>query len=183
MQILGISGSLRKDAYNTALLEAAATMLPPECRLSLAPIDQIPLYNQDLDGPDKPAPVKRFIDSIASSDGLLFATPEYNHSIPGVLKNAIDWASRPAYKSAMAGKPSGILSASISMVGGARVQAHMKQVLASTLCPVYPAPDFLLPAAREKCSRDGRLTDSDLRSLLERYVLGFTAWIQNLRRL
>ena len=107
---------------------------------------------------------------------LLFSTPEYNHSIPGVLKNAIDWASRPAYESVLAHKPAGILSASKSFVGGARVQGHLHQVLDSTLTLVYPAPEFLVPQSGDKFDATGALQDADTARRLRSYLYGFVIW-------
>jgi chromate reductase len=134
----------------------------------------------DIDGESKPEPVKQFMDSIADCDGVLFSTPEYNYSIPGLLKNAIDWASRPAYKSVMAGKPVAILSASVSPVGGARVQAHLRDILSATLSPVVPSPPFLLPQIQNKFDKEGELTDSASLQRLERYMEEFVDWVARL---
>ncbi len=179
MDILGISGSLRRGSYNTRILECAGGMLPEGAVLGVFGCGGLPLYNADLDGEAKPGPVERLLAAVSASDAILFATPEYNHSIPGVLKNAIDWASRPAYRSVMAGKPAGVLSASVSPVGGARVQAHLRQVLASTLSPVYPAPDFLVGPAEGLFDGGGVLADPDTRIRLERYLAGFCGWVGN----
>ncbi|MBW1637287.1 MAG: NAD(P)H-dependent oxidoreductase, partial [Deltaproteobacteria bacterium] len=128
----------------------------------------------------RPEQVVRFIDAIADCDGVLFASPEYNYSIPGLLKNAIDWASRPAYKSVLAGKPVAIVSASKSPVGGARGQSHLRDILSATLSPVVPSPPFLLPQAADKFNREGILTDSASLQRLERYLKEFTEWISRL---
>lgn len=176
MRILGLSGSLRRASYNTRILHAAASLLPENTVLTIFSCEGIPLYNQDLDGEVKPEPVGRLMDAIIACDVMLFATPEYNHSIPGVLKNAIDWASRPAYRSIMAGKPAGMVSASISPVGGVRAQAHLKQVLHSTLSPVFPAPDLLVGSAADLFDGNGPLTDVNTRERLEGYLNGLLQW-------
>ena len=120
MKILGISGSLRAGSYNTLLLTNAAKNLEEPHSLDIFSLMDIPFYNEDLEGEQRPAPVQGLLDAIDDADALLFATPEYNHSVPGVLKNAIDWASRPAFDCVLGGKPTGILSAAMSPVGGAR---------------------------------------------------------------
>lgn len=176
MQLLGICGSLRKASFNLKLLLEAEQRLPEGVSLVHADCGDLPLYNEDLDGPIRPAPVERILAAIRSCDALLFATPEYNHSIPGVLKNTIDWVSRPAYASVLAHKPAGILSASKSFVGGARVQAHLHQVLDSTLTAVYPVPEFLVPQAADQFGEDGRLADQATAERLQRYLFGFVIW-------
>jgi chromate reductase len=176
MNILGISGSLRAGSYNSLLLKNAVTSMESPHQLTIYRLDDIPFYNEDLEGAGRPAPVKNLLDAIAGADALLFATPEYNHSVPGVLKNAVDWASRPAFKSVLVGKPTGVLSAAMSPVGGARVQMHLKDILASTLTPVYSAPDYLLPLAQKAFNDNGELTDETATRRLRRYLSGFTAW-------
>lgn len=178
MKILGISGSLRKNAYNTLLLEAAAETLPKGITLEICGISDICLYNEDLDSAKKPEAVVRFLNKIHDADGLLFATPEYNHSIPGGLKNAIDWASRPAFESVLKAKPCGIISAAKSPIGGARAQADLKNILDSTLSPVYPSVEYLLGLAHEKFDMHGKLIDETASRRLQRYMTGFIDWIQ-----
>ncbi len=177
MNILGISGSLRQDSHNTRLLKAAGDALAGRATLRIFDLAEIPLYNGDLDGERKPAPVVQLLEAIAAADGLLFATPEYNYSVPGVLKNAIDWASRPAYKSVLRGKPSGILSASPSSLGGARAQVHLREVLAATLAPVHRAPDFLLASAHKAFDGAGKLADEATAALLAQYLQGYLDWV------
>jgi len=180
MKLLGISGSIRKGSYNTKLLHSAAECLPQGVSINIIDCAELPLYNSELDLDSKPEAVQRLLSAIGESDGLLIATPEYNYSIPGVLKNALDWASRPAYKSALAKKPAGIFSVSPSAVGGARVQVHLRDVLSSTLTPVLPAPHFLVPLAKEKFDQDGRLIDEDTRRSLDRYVTEFVKWVEGM---
>lgn len=180
MMILGISGSLRAGSYNTLLLKNAATMLESPHEMTLHDLENIPFYNEDVENKQRPPAVEELLDAIEQADAVLFATPEYNHSVPGVLKNAIDWASRPAFKSVLVGKPAGILSAAMSPVGGARVQMHLKDVLASTLTPVYSAPDYLLPLAQKAFSDKGELSDETAARRLRRYVSGFIDWVDSI---
>ena len=175
MKLLGITGSLRKGSYNTALLTTAMGLLPDGVAFELVHPD-LPLYNADLDGDDKPAAVVKFMGHVESADALLLASPEYNYGIPGGLKNAIDWASRPAFESPLVAKPTGILSASMSTIGGARAQAALKIVLAGTLTPVYPAIEYLLGSAHEKFDENGRLIDATAERRLKRYLHGFVDW-------
>ncbi len=178
MKILGISGSLRQGSFNTALLNTIKNMPQDRINFEITSIDKIPFYNEDLDGDQKPGAVQKLIANIASADGILFATPEYNHSIPAVLKNAIDWASRPSFQSCLQSKPCGIISASKSPVGGARVQEDLKVVLASTLSIVYPSIEYLLPSAHEMFNDSGELTNEQAQRRLTRYFSGFTKWIE-----
>ena len=177
MKLLGISGSLRKASFNTKLLGAASRVAESSgVEVTCFDIGTLPHYNGDLDGDEKPAPVSALKDAIRQADGLLIVSPEYNYGIPGVIKNAIDWASRPAYKSVLAHKPAALLSASMSNIGGARMQAQMKNVLAGTLTPVYPAPEFLVATAQEAFDDDGGLVDEKTRQRLENFVTGFIDW-------
>lgn len=176
MKLLLISGSLRDGSLNTALLNAAGELLGDKVTWQLAKIDDVPLYNQDLDGDTKPASVDRLKAQIDEADALVIATPEYNYGIPGVLKNAIDWASRPAFKSVLAHKKTLLLSASMSDMGGVRAQAQLKQVLAGTLTPIFPAPEFAVGGAQNKFA-DGALIDDDTRKKLQRLLSDFLAWV------
>ncbi|WP_019528868.1 NADPH-dependent FMN reductase [Dasania marina] len=177
MNIIGISGSLRQASFNSLLLKAAAEVAKNQGAVfEIFDLSELPLYNSDLDGDVKPAAVSRLLAAITQADGIFFATPEYNYSIPGVLKNAIDWASRPAYQSVLAGKPSGIVSASMSPLGGARAQVHLRDVLAGTLTPVLLSPDYLLPLAQQAFDSSGVLCDSKAQERLSRYVASYIAW-------
>ncbi len=179
MKILGISGSLRQNSYNTRLLELARSSVPAGSDFLLYRCSILPLYNQDLDGSDKPEPVLELLELISNADGLLISTPEYNYGIPGVLKNAIDWASRPAFKSVLKDRPTAIMSASMSALGGIRAQIQLKQVLGSTLTPLFPAPDFFVPAAHQVFIDDGPPKDMDLQERVRKYLHDFVNWAQN----
>lgn len=176
MKILGISGSLRKNSLNTSLLLAAPEFMPGDVDFELARIGHIEFYNEDIDNEEKPTAVAEFLARINTADILLFSSPEYNHGMSGVLKNAIDWASRPAFKSPLLYKPCGILTASRNLVGGARAQADLKNVLSSTLSIIYPAHEYLLPNAHEKFDGDGVLVDDAAIRRLRQYVEGLVSW-------
>jgi chromate reductase len=177
MKILAISGSLRKGSFNTRLLKTVAEFVDQGTSIEVFDLADIPLYNGDLDSDTKPAPVQALLDAITDADGMLIATPEYNYSVPGVLKNAIDWASRPAFNSVMRGKPTGVMSSSMSTLGGARAQVHLRDILAATLTPVYLAPDFALASAHTAFDGAGRLVDEATRGFLQKYMTGYTQWL------
>jgi chromate reductase len=179
MRILGIVGSLREQSVNRKLLEAARQLAPEEVEIEPFGLDEIPLYNQDLDTDEyRPAEVVRFQEAIRDADALLIATPEYNHSIPGVLQNAIDWASRPAGKSPLAGKPVGIMGASGGAIGTARAQQQLKVVLFATLALVMPHPGVTVGNAREKFGANGDLTDEPTRRFLQAYLHQLEDWVR-----
>lgn len=175
MTIVGLSGSLRPDSYNTRLLQAAADFLGDGRTFTLLSAD-LPLYSEALEGEALPAAVRDFKRAMADADALLIASPEYNHSFSGVLKNALDWASRPAFESPLQGKPVALLSASLSPLGGVRAQAQLRPVLASTLSQVYPGIEFSLPLAGQAFDAQGRLTEADAQRRLQRFMHGFLAW-------
>jgi len=180
MKILGISGSLRAESFNTRLLKAACELIREEgVVFEIHEIARIPLYNSDLDGGTKPEPVVDLIDAITGADGVLFATPEYNYSISGVLKNAIDWASRPAFNSCLTRKPCAVLSASMSTLGGARAQVHLRDILLGTLSPIYLAPDFLLASAHNAFDANGALVDQKTMDFLKQYLHGYISWLKS----
>lgn len=179
MKILGISGSLRKDSFNTRLLELTRSCLPAETDFLIYTCGDLPLYNQELDGPEKPAAVAELLELISDAEGLLIATPEHNYSVPGVLKNAIDWASRPAFNSVLKGRPTAVLSASPSATGGVRAQQHLKLVLGSTLTPVFPAPEFIVPFAHQVFAEERSPEILKLSERLSRYLHDFIHWAKN----
>lgn len=174
--IVGISGSLRKGSYNTALLRAAAELVPAGTTLTIASLRDIPLYDADLDVEGGPPPVQELKRAVAECDGLLLATPEYNYGVSGVLKNAIDWVSRPAYKSVLAGKPVALIGASPGATGTARAHGQLKQVMLGTLSEVFPHPEVLVGGAKGRFS-DGELTDEGTRKILSGMLEAFVAWI------
>ena len=175
-RLIGISGSLRAGSLNTALLRSVAELMPEGAKLDIAAIDDIPLYNGDLDVDGGPPGVRSLKQRIGDADGLLLSTPEYNFGVPGVLKNAIDWVSRPGFKSVLAHKPVAIIGAAPGIVGTARAQGQLKQVLLGTLSEVFPYPEVLVGKAHERIV-DGKLQDEQTRKVLEQMLAGYVAWI------
>jgi chromate reductase len=159
-KITAFGGSLRRGALNTALLLAAADLAPAEADVTIADIRRLPLYNPDVDeamgGGPEPAPASAFRDLVAEADGLMIVTPEYNWSIPGFLKNAIDWVSRPAGASPLAGKPTLLMGASGGPAGTGRAQLHLRQILLSTRTPVL-LESLELPFGNDHFDDEGQL--------------------------
>jgi len=176
-RLVGISGSLREGSLNTALLHSTQDLMPSGATLSIASIHGVPLYNGDLDVDGGPSAVQELKRQIGSADGVLIATPEYNFGIPGVLKNAIDWASRPGFQSVLRHKPVAIIGASLGVVGTARAQGQLKQVLLATLSEVFPYPEVLVGRGQERI-RNGRLEDEQTRELLREMLEAYVAWIE-----
>jgi chromate reductase, NAD(P)H dehydrogenase (quinone) len=158
LRLIGMSGSLRAGSYSNAVLATLREKFAAEADLAVYDLAPIPLYNQDFEGERRPPAVKRMLADIAAADGLVFCAPEFNHSIPGVLKNAIDWASRPAFESVLAYKPVAIMATSRGPLGGARCLEHMKVALDSCLCRIALAREVVICGTEAKCS-DGRLVD------------------------
>jgi chromate reductase len=166
MKVLGISGSLRRDSHNTKLLRAAADGLPPAAELELYDgLWAIPPYSEDAEALGEPAQVSELKRAIAGADAVLIATPEYNHSIPGQLKNALDWVSRPAAANPMRGKPAAVVGASTSLFGAVWAQAELRRVLSALGARVVDAE---LPVARaaEAFDAQGALHDEEIETAL-----------------
>ncbi len=180
ISILGFGGSLRKGSYNKALLRAALEIVPADAELTLFDIDAMPLFNQDLEGAPPPI-LKDFKKAIRAADALLIATPEYNYSIPGFLKNAIDCASRPYGDNAFAGKPVALMGASIGMLGTARAQYHLRQ--SCVFLDMHPLnqPEVMVPFAQNKVDATGRLTDQETRERIGKLLEALVAWTRRLR--
>jgi len=180
LRVLGLAGSLRARSYNRALLAAAQEEAPPGLTLEVHDLAEVPLYNGDLDTDAlRPEPVERLKEAIARADALLIATPEYNHGVPGVLHNALDWASRPARRSPLAGKPVGVVGAATGAIGTARAQEQLKLLLLSTLALPVPASGVLVGHAAEKFT-EGHLTDERTRAVLRQYLHALEAWSRRL---
>lgn len=158
VRLLGLSGSIRRDSYCTAVLQTLRAALGRKADLTIFLLHEIPLYNPDEDGERAPQAVRALREAIARSDGLVVISPEYNYGMSGVLKNALDWASRPAMQSPAKGKPTLIMSASPAYTGGARAHAQMRETLASMLARVIARPQVVVASVHEKI-RDGRLVD------------------------
>lgn len=176
MYVLGICGSLRRDSYNRRLLAAAAKELPDAFRFQVfEEIAEIPLYNEDIEAHQTPAAVEALRGAIAAASGILIATPEYNASMPGLLKNAIDWASRPYPDHALRGKPVIVMGASPGAFGATLAQAELRRVLKAIGAQVLEVP---VPEAHEAFAADNRLTDPRLRQQLARMVLDLVSVIR-----
>ena len=183
MRIMGIAGSLRRGSYNRALLQAACAQAPASMTIEPFALDDVPLYNADLDADGRrPAAVEQLKKTVADADALLVATPEYNHTVPGVLQNAIDWASRPGLKSPLAGKPVALMGTSVGIVGTARAQQQLKLVLMSTLALVMPHPGVVVGQAPEKFDASGALSHEPTRKFLGAFLNDLDVWLRRLHR-
>lgn len=178
--ILGIAGSLRKDSYNRAALRAAQQLAPEGATIEIFELDDIPPFNQD-DEQNPPAKVTELKTKIRAADAVLFVTPEYNYSIPGVLKNAIDWASRPYGDSAWDGKPVAVMGASVGVFGTARAQYHLRQCF--IFLNMYPInrPEVMIGNASERFDEQGNLTDERSKDLIRQLLQNLVAWTEQLR--
>ena len=179
LRILGFAGSLRAGSYNKALLRAAEELLPDEAMLEIFDLDGIPPFNQDLET-NMPAKVIEFKSKIKQADALLIATPEYNYSVSGVLKNAIDSASRPYGDNPFNEKPVAIMSASIGMLGGARAQYHLRQIF--VFLNMYPinGPEVVVNFAQNKFDSNGKLTDENTKMFVKQLLQNLVNWTRKL---
>lgn len=175
-KIAVIVGSLRKDSFNRKLATAVARLAPPEFSFTQLEIGDLPLYDQDDDA-RQAEPVKRLKAEIAAAQGLLFVTPEYSRSIPGVLKNAIDHASRPYGQSAWAGKPAGVMGASIGAIGTAMAQQHLRNILAALDAPTMGHPEAFIHAKEGLFDADGNI-GPDSRAFLQNWMDRYVAWVK-----
>jgi chromate reductase len=180
LKILGFVGSLRKGSYNKALMRAALALLPKDATLEVFDLEGIPPLNQDLEN-QPPQIVQNFKAKIKSADALLIATPEYNYSIPGVLKNAIDWASRPPSDNVFEGKPVAIMSASTGRLGGARAQYHLRQSFVFLNLHPLNRPEVMMPYAQEHFDANGNLTDETTRQLIRQLLEALVQWTRKLK--
>jgi chromate reductase, NAD(P)H dehydrogenase (quinone) len=171
-KILGISGSLRERSYNTALLRAAAELAPPDVELEIFDLSRIPLYNDDVESAGDPGPVAELREAVAEADALLLATPEYNRGTSGVLKNAIDWLSRPALASVLRWKPVAIVGASSGRGGTRRAQHQVRDALLFPGAVVVERPEVAVPIAWERFDPDLNLTDENVGAALTELLTG-----------
>jgi chromate reductase, NAD(P)H dehydrogenase (quinone) len=178
--ILGICGSLRKLSINHGLLRAAQQLAPQGVTIETFDLKEIPLFNQD-DEDNPPAIVTEFKARIRAANAILFATPEYNHSIPGVLKNAIDWASRPHSDNAWAGKPAAIMGAAPGAFGTVRVQNHLRQVFVTLDLRTFNKPEVMIGLASQRCDAEGNLTDEKSKQAIGNLVAALAALTRNLK--
>lgn len=180
MKILGIPGSLRKQSYNLNALRAAQKLVPSGVTLDIFELHGIPAFNQDEDA-TPPARVTELKAAIRAADALLFATPEYNYSVPGVLKNAIDWASRPYGDNAWTGKPAAIMGASIGQFGTARAQYHLRQIAVFLNLHVLNQPEVMIGNAAQRFDAEGNLTDEKSREFIASQLKALVAWAEKLK--
>jgi chromate reductase len=176
IRIVGFAGSLRRASYNRGLIRAATELAPTGIVVEAFDLTDLPLYNQDVEDAGEPAAVVAFKRAMARADALLVATPEYNHGIPGVLKNAIDWASRPHVTSPLRDKSVAVMGASPGRGSTALAQAQLRDAFVFTGACVMPLPELLIGGAGEHFDRDGNLTDPALRASLVELVEALRAW-------
>jgi chromate reductase len=176
LKIAIVVGSLRRDSFNRKLADALPKLAPADCTFESASIGDLPLYNQDDDAAQAPA-VQRLKAQIKAADGVLFVTPEYNRSIPGVLKNAIDHASRPYGQSAWVGKPAGIIGVSVGAMGTAMAQQHLRNVLANQDMPTLGQPEAFVQMKDDLFDSKGEIGDGS-RKFLQGWVNRYLAWVE-----
>jgi chromate reductase len=181
LNVVGFAGSLRRASYNRALLRAAQDLAPERLRIEIHDLAGVPLFNEDVEAEGVPQAVLDLRQAIAAADGLLIAVPEYNHGVPGVLKNAIDWLSRPPRNSVLGGKPTALMGASSGTTGTARGQSQLRQSFVFTNTPAMLQPEVLVGRAHERFDGEGNLTDEKVRSYLKMFLEHVVEWIERLR--
>jgi len=181
IRILGIAGSLRRDSYNRATLRAAIELAPEDASIDIFELDGIPGFNQDEEQ-NPPAKVVELKRRIREADAILFVTPEYNYSIPGALKNAIDWASRPYGDSAWEGKPVAIMGASAGTQGTGRAQYHLRQCFVFLNMYALNRPEVLIAGATQKFDEDGNLTDPKTKEYVTQLLTALADWTKKLKQ-
>jgi chromate reductase len=174
IKVLSFAGSLRKGSYNKALIHAAIELAPQNVSIEIFDLEGIPPFNQEFET-NPPSRVKEFKDKIRDSDALLIATPEYNYSVPGVLKNAIDCASRPKEDTPLEGKPVAIMSASTGRLGGARAQYHLRQTFVFLNMHPVNRPEVMLSDATHNVDADGKVTNEQTRQLIRQLLEALAA--------
>lgn len=181
VRILGIAGSLRHDSYNRAALRAATELVPEGATLEIFELDGIPGFNQDEEQ-NPPAKVTELKQSIREADAILFVTPEYNYSIPGVLKNAIDWASRPYGDSAWNGKPAAIMGASVGAIATARAQYHLRQIMVFLNMFPINQPEVMIGNAQDRFDSQGNLTDEATKTFIRQLLHNLVEWTRRIEQ-
>ena len=181
MNVIGVSGSLRKGSFNTAALRAAQGLAPEGMTIEVAQIGDLPLYNDVVRAAGFPPPAERLRAQLAAADAILLVTPEYNYSISGVLKNAIDWASRPPSQPFEA-KPVAIMGASPGLFGSARAQYHLRQMLIFLNAMPLNRPEVMIGQAQNKFDADGNLTDEPTREFIRKLLVALRDWTERLKR-
>jgi chromate reductase len=180
VKILGFVGSLRKGSYNKALMRTAVALAPKDAAIEVFDLAGIPLFNQDLER-TPPQAVKDFKAKIREADAVLIALPEYNYSVPGVLKNAIDWASRPHGDNAFEDKPVAIMSTSIGHLGGARAQYHLRQSFVYLNMHPLNHPEVMMPFAADNVDAEGNVTNEQTKQLIREMLEALVRWTRRLK--
>ena len=175
INIVGMSGSLRKGSFNTMLLKAAVGLVPEGAEINIVEIGNLPLFNADFEM-DLPQVVVDFKAKIKAADAILFVTPEYNYSIPGGLKNAIDWASRPYGDNSFEDKPVAVMSASPGMLGGSRAQYHLRQTFVFLNMHAFNRPEIIVPMVTDKFDANGTLIDQITIDHIKPFLESFVEW-------
>lgn len=175
LKVAALAGSLRNGSYNKMLLNAAIELAPENMEFDILSMDDFPLFDHDVLDAGIPEPVMEFKKKLKAADALLISTPEYNHSIPGVLKNAIDWASRPISEYPFTGKPLGIMGASTGLAGSLRAQLHLRQIL--FLSNDMRTPELFVQLVQDKFDSNGRLKDEKLKEHIIKFMASFEKWI------
>jgi chromate reductase, NAD(P)H dehydrogenase (quinone) len=176
-RIVAFAGSLRRGSFNRALLRAAQELAPDGMEIALVEIGGLPFYNADVEAQGDPPSVAAYKAALGDADGVLIATPEYNDGIPGVLTNAIDWASRLPGRAPLSEKPVALMGASPSRIGTARAQVHLRQLLSHVHARILPPPELLIASAHQHFDKSLRLTDDSTRDVLTKLLQRFGRWI------
>lgn len=179
MKILGIGGTLRKGSFSKGLLLATQQLAPEGVVIEITEIGDFPLYNPDIPIPES---VQKFKDKIRAADGILFSTAEYNYSIPGSLKNAIDWGSRPYGDNSWEEKPVAIMSESIGILGGARAQYHLRQMMVHINMFPFNKPEVIVPLVKDKFDDQGNLVDEHTKEKLKELLVALVDWAERLKK-
>jgi chromate reductase len=179
--MVGLCGSLRRGSFNRELLRVAQEVAPPGVSLVVAEIGEIPPYDDDVRAAGYPPSVHALREAVRAADAVLFSTPEYNYSVPGVLKNALDWASRPPDQP-FAGKAAAVMGTSIGSFGASRAQYHLRQIGVYMDLHFINKPEVIIPLAREKFDAEGKLTFEPARELIRQQLVALRAWALQLRK-
>lgn len=181
IKLLGFAGSLRKESYNRSALRAAVNLMPQGAKLDTFELGDIPPFNEDHEQ-EAPHAVRMFKRAIKDADAILIVTPEYNYSVPGVLKNAIDWASRPYGDNAWDGKPVGMMGASIGMLGTSRAQYHLRQMFVFLNMFPLNQPEVMIPYAENKFDSEGHLTDEVTTQKIRELLKALVEWTETVEK-
>jgi chromate reductase, NAD(P)H dehydrogenase (quinone) len=180
-RILALAGSLRQGSYNRGLLRAAAELAPEWVEVQFFDIGTLPFFNEDLEAAGEPEEVRRFKEAISNANAVLIATPEYNGAVPGVLANAIDWASRPTGRSVLRNKPVAVMGAVLGKSGSANAQASLRGVLSRVGAVVVPDPQVLVPHASRLFDEEVNLRDEDTREEIRQLIEAVACWCRRVQ--